>query len=59
MSTHLIEKPRLLRSTYLSVHLYAGLAPELPAGEVGVVRGVDVVVGQGLVHILVDIQPEN
>ena len=52
MSHQLIEKPWLLRFTYLSVHLYAGLAPELPAGEVGVVRGVDVVVRQRLLHVL-------
>ncbi len=39
-------------SEYLSVHLHARLAPELSAGEVGVVGGVDIVVGQGLVHIL-------
>ena len=41
----------------LSVNLYAGFASELPPGEVGVVAGVDVVVGQRLVHVLVDVQP--
>ena len=39
----------------LSVHLGGTLAPELSAGEVGVVRGVDVVVAQGLVHVLVNV----
>jgi hypothetical protein len=38
--------------TDLSVHLDAGLAAELPAGEVGVVGGVYVVVRQGLIHVL-------
>jgi hypothetical protein len=38
--------------TDLSVHLDAGLAAELPAGEVGVVGRVYVVVRQGLIHVL-------
>lgn len=38
---------------YLSVHLDAGLAAELTAAEVGVVRRVDVVVGEWVVHVLV------
>ena len=42
---------------HLAVHLYAGLAPELSAGQVGVVGGVDVVFTQRLVHVLVDIHP--
>ena len=43
----------------LSVHLDTGFPPELSAAEICVVRGVDVVVGQGLIHILVDVQPAN
>ena len=43
----------------LPVHLHTGFPTKLSAAEIRVVRGVDVVVGQGLVHILVDIQPEN
>jgi len=40
----------------LSVHLDGGASAELAWGEVGVVRRVDVVVGQRLVHVLVDVQ---
>ena len=40
----------------LAVHLHAGLAAELASGQVRVVAGIDVVVRQGLVHVLVDVQ---
>ena len=43
----------------LSVHLDTGFPPELSAAEICIVRRVDVVVGQGLIHILVDVQPAN
>ena len=37
----------------LSVHLHRGLSPKLLAAEVGVVGGVDVVLAQWLVHVLI------
>ena len=46
------SQPYFFFLCYLSVHLDTGLAAKLPAGEVGVVRGVDVVVGKGLIHVL-------
>ena len=41
------------RQEGLPVHLDSAFPPKLLAGEVGVVGGVDVVVGEGLVHLLV------
>ena len=40
----------------LSVHLDRGLAAELAPAQVRVVRGVDVVMRQWLVHVLVDLE---
>ena len=40
----------------LSVHLHIRLATELFTTEVGVVRGVDVVFTQRLIHVLIHIQ---
>jgi len=42
---------------HLTIHLDVGSATELSAGEIGVVGGVDVVVTERLVHVLVDVQP--
>jgi hypothetical protein len=42
--------------TYLSVNFHTGLAAELPARQVGVMAGVDVVGAEGLVHVLIDVQ---
>lgn len=44
------------RQEHLSVHLHGGLAPELASGQVGVVGGADEVVGQRLIHILVQVE---
>ena len=41
---------------YLSVNLHTGLPSKLPPGEIRVVTGVDIVVGEGLIHVLVDVQ---
>jgi len=41
--------------TYLSVNFHTGLAAELPARQVGVMAGVDVVGAEGLVHVLIDV----
>lgn len=41
---------------HLSVHLDRGLAAKLPPREVGVVRGVDVVVRERLVHVHEEVQ---
>ncbi len=38
------------------VHFDGALAAELPAYKVGVVRRVDDVVAEGLVHVLVDVE---
>ena len=43
--------------TYLPIHFDAGLSSELPTRQVCVVTWVDIVVRQGLVHVLVDVQP--
>ena len=40
----------------LAVHLYGRLASELASAQVRVVRRVDVVVRQRLVHVLVDLE---
>jgi len=41
---------------HLSVHLDRRLSTELSAGEVGVVRRVDIVVTQRLIHVLEDVE---
>ena len=45
------------RQQHLAIHLHRRLPAELPAGQVGVVGGADEVVRQGLVHVLVQLQP--
>ncbi|GIZ01632.1 hypothetical protein CEXT_632381 [Caerostris extrusa] len=42
---------------HLSVHLDGRPSPELSSRQVSVMRGVDVVVRHGLVHLHVDVQP--
>lgn len=43
--------------SHLSVHFHGGSSAELTAGQIGIVTGVDVVVSQRLIHVLVDVQP--
>ena len=52
-----VPMPYVYTVSHLAVDFHAGLSAELFAREIGVVTGVDVVMGQGLVHVLVDVQP--
>lgn len=40
----------------LAVHFHGALAADLSTGQVGIMRAIYVVVGQGLVHLHVEVQ---